>query len=113
MPTNEELLNEIEKLKKEINIYKEKEDYINQQLSRSQEMYKIAKHNAQKIIIKSVDIAYEIKDEMEKCLNIIKNQPNNFQSIVEKFLEDNGEVFNYSKEEVEEIAQKIVDNIKI
>ncbi|QBQ07932.1 hypothetical protein SGLAD_v1c07330 [Spiroplasma gladiatoris] len=105
------LLKKIKSLEAEIKDYKLKDDYIKNGVERTTKLFEIANHNAQKIIVKSVEVAYGIKDEMQKCLNQIKENPNNYQEIVEKFLFDNGEIFSYNKKEIEDIAKKIVEDM--
>ncbi|QEH62091.1 hypothetical protein SCHIN_v1c08960 [Spiroplasma chinense] len=107
-----ELLKRIEDLEYKVDLYKQKEQYINNGVVKTKEVYEVARHNAEKIITKSVDMAFMIKKDIEEFLKRVDENPQDLEILSKQFLDKNKEIFVFDKEEIKNIAKKIVENVK-
>lgn len=112
-----ELLKEINSLKEKLAIFEKKEMYTDSAVERTKEVYFVAKHNAEKIVIKAVNIAYDIK---EKITSLISNlNPQDIEGsmvLLQNFKNDNsnylGNHLDESRQRAKDIANDISEKIK-
>ncbi|AOG60657.1 hypothetical protein SHELI_v1c07080 [Spiroplasma helicoides] len=109
---NSDLLKRIAELEQELEIYKEKEDFYENGMASIQEMALIARKNSERIIARSVEIAFRIKDIMQKGLARINNNPNDYEKIVKEFLEENKELFELDSDKIQAMAKNIAEKVE-
>lgn len=107
------------KLEEELKWYRKKEKFSNETVAKTKEVYDIARHNSEKIILKSIELAYSVLNDINQILDISKE--NNIEKIKEelkifqqkhKFIleEDINDDQQFAEEFAEKIALQIVDN---
>ncbi|ALD66670.1 hypothetical protein [Spiroplasma cantharicola] len=83
---NSDLLLKIKMLEKELDSYKNKEEYTKIGLQRTKNVYEIARKNSEIIISKAINLAYEFKKEIELTLQKINKNPLEFSQYLQDFL---------------------------
>ncbi|AHI53110.1 hypothetical protein [Spiroplasma culicicola] len=108
--SEKELLEKIEQLELKLESFHQKENYINNGVLKTKEIYEVARHNSERIIIKTIDIAYGLKQKLEEILKDLTLETSSSENIKQHIKEIN--TILYNKEEIKEISKKIVDSIK-
>ncbi|AGR42323.1 hypothetical protein [Spiroplasma diminutum] len=108
---NTELLLKIQELEKELENYKSREEYTKKGLERTKSVYEVARKNAEIIISKAVNLAYDLKNDIEETLVKIEQNPIDFTIYLELFLNKNEHFINNKDEKINEYLETIIDSL--
>lgn len=104
------LQQKIAELENELKTYRYKEDYINEGVIKTKEVYEVARHNAEKIISRAIIIAYDVKEKVVNFLTEFQDDLSveNFKGLLDKY----HDIFQVNRNDIKEISQKLVDKVK-
>ncbi|AKX33916.1 hypothetical protein SLITO_v1c02610 [Spiroplasma litorale] len=114
MDNIDQLKKRVQDLENELDIFKKKEEYLNNGIEKVKSIYDITRQNAEKIIYKSVVIANSLKDDAKSTLEKIKNNPNDLDKFIDELLHKNNHLLNNDinkvKKNIQEIVIKIINS---
>jgi regulator of replication initiation timing len=110
-------MNEIEKLLAEIEHLRLENEKLRQEKESSDLARKIIQNNAENIILKSINMAYDIRIQLKKMLESLKGKTyEEGVKIIINFVSDNkhflGNDLTESKQAVKEFVNQLINDIK-
>ncbi len=108
---NSELLLKIKLLEKELESYKNKEEYTKIGLQRTKNVYEIARKNSEIIISKSINLAYEFQKEIELTLQKINKNPLEFSQYLQEFLAKHEYFINNKDQKIDQYLEEIINKL--
>ncbi|ARU91420.1 hypothetical protein SCLARK_00789 [Spiroplasma clarkii] len=105
-----DLLKKIHNLESQLQAYQNKEQYINDGVVKTKEVYDVARHNAEKIIARAVMIAHDLKADLNNLIDALEADQSvaNLRRLIQKYQK----IFAINKEEVKLLSEKLVNKVK-
>ncbi|AXK51288.1 hypothetical protein [Spiroplasma alleghenense] len=101
-------------LRQEVEVLRAKHKYLDEGVAKTKEVFDVANHNAEKIIMRALDFSFNVKQAITKLLlNLreFKDDEQNFLQVIENFLERNEKIFNFEKNDIAKVAQIIREEL--
>ncbi|AHI54000.1 hypothetical protein SSABA_v1c05960 [Spiroplasma sabaudiense Ar-1343] len=97
-------------LRQEIEVLQAKHKYLDEGIAKTKEVFDVANHNAEKIIMRALDFSYNVKQAITKLLLDLRKHKKDeqvFLQIIENFLDKNEKIFSFDKNEISTVAKII------
>ncbi|WP_338971335.1 hypothetical protein [Spiroplasma endosymbiont of Panorpa germanica] len=101
-------------LRQELEVLRAKHQYLDEGVAKTKEVFDVANHNAEKIIMRSLDFSYNVKQAITKLLiNLrdFKDDEQSFLQVIDNFLVRNEKIFNFEKNDIAKVAHIIKEEL--
>ncbi|WP_338969388.1 hypothetical protein [Spiroplasma endosymbiont of Labia minor] len=109
-----ELEEEIVHLKAELKLFEGQKNYLSEGVQKTKEAFEVARHNAEKIVMKAVDFSFLMRNKIVTLLKEIENAKTKNQTIltlIEDFIQKNSKIFRFTDDEQAKVAELITNQI--